>query len=249
MKTFREQFRKSHIFCQWFHQLIISRKTIFRQVRWSHQRPRITWKVRGGNNSWTRVWTWVSIWSRWGWTKEQRSAAPNGLHGHHSRCFGILSALVTWCLVRKKNGSLLRPVTKRDAVRRNSPWKNFRPPGKTCWYHRWKIQAIDVKFGPPQKTLRLTRCPKQWRTQKIFMGGFVQCHMVVICIWCALFVTSQFDVIFMFPNQRFGEVCWHNIHTFLHPLPLFLCHCSINYQRSKLGYRRKTNTTQRHSSS
>jgi len=35
----------------------------------------------------------------------------------------------------------------------------------------------------------------------------VQGHMVVICFWCALFVTSQFDVISMFPNQRFGEVC------------------------------------------
>jgi len=49
---------------------------------------------------------------------------------------------------------------------------------------------------------------EQWRTQKIFMGrGLVQDHMVVICIWCALFVTSQFDVMSMFPNQRFGEVC------------------------------------------
>jgi len=47
----------------------------------------------------------------------------------------------------------------------------------------------------------------QWRTQKIFMGGFGSMHMVVICFWCALFVTSQFDVISMFPNQRFGEVC------------------------------------------
>jgi len=47
----------------------------------------------------------------------------------------------------------------------------------------------------------------QWRTQKIFMGGFIQWHMVVICIWCALFVTSQYDVIFMFINQRFGDVC------------------------------------------
>jgi len=47
----------------------------------------------------------------------------------------------------------------------------------------------------------------QWRTQKIFMGGgFIQWHMVVICIWCALFVTSQFHVIFMFPKQSFGEV-------------------------------------------
>jgi len=39
-----------------------------------------------------------------------------------------------------------------------------------------------------------------------FHGRVIQWHMVVICIWCALFVTSQFDVIFMFPNQRFGEV-------------------------------------------
>ena len=38
-----------------------------------------------------------------------------------------------------------------------------------------------------------------------FHGGF-QWHMVVICIWCALFVTSPFDIIFMFPKQRFGEV-------------------------------------------
>jgi len=38
-----------------------------------------------------------------------------------------------------------------------------------------------------------------------FHGGvLVQGHMVVIC---ALFATSQFDVISMFSNQRFGEVC------------------------------------------
>ena len=37
------------------------------------------------------------------------------------------------------------------------------------------------------------------------MGGLVQGHTVVIL--CALFVTSQFDVIFMFTNQRFDEVC------------------------------------------
>jgi len=42
---------------------------------------------------------------------------------------------------------------------------------------------------------------KQWRTQKIFMGGFIQWHMLVICIWCALFVMSQLDVIFTFPNN------------------------------------------------
>jgi len=39
------------------------------------------------------------------------------------------------------------------------------------------------------------------------MGGFIQWHMVVISIWCVLFVTSQFHVAVMFPNQGFGEVC------------------------------------------
>jgi len=40
-----------------------------------------------------------------------------------------------------------------------------------------------------------------------FHGGiFIQWYNVVICIWCPLFVTSQFDVMFMFPNQRFGDV-------------------------------------------
>jgi len=55
------------------------------------------------------------------------------------------------------------------------------------------------------------------------MGGvsFSATWSVVIYIWCALFVTSQFDVIFMFPNQRFGQVCWHNMHIVLHALSLF----------------------------
>jgi len=55
------------------------------------------------------------------------------------------------------------------------------------------------------------------------MGGvsFSGTWSVVIYIWCALFVTSQFDVIFMFPNQRFGQVCWHNMHILLHALSLF----------------------------
>jgi len=39
-----------------------------------------------------------------------------------------------------------------------------------------------------------------------FHGGFIQWHMVLVCWWCVVFVMSQLDVIFMFPNQRFGEV-------------------------------------------
>ena len=90
----------------------------------------------------------------------------------------------------------------------------------------------------------------QWRTQKIFMGGFIRWHMVVICLWCAVFVTSQFDDIFMFPDQRFGEVCWHYMHILLHALP-FLCviALNINYQRSKSGYQRKISSMLRNKSS
>ena len=81
-------------------------------------------------------------------------------------------------------------------------------------------------------------------------GGFIQWHMVVICIWCALFFTSKFDVIFLFPNQSFGEVCWHNVYSST-PTPLNVCviALNINYQRSKLGYRRKIHSTLRSSSS
>ena len=53
------------------------------------------------------------------------------------------------------------------------------------------------------------------------MGGFIQWHMVVTYNWCALFVASQFNVIFMFPNQSFDEVCRHNMHILLHALLLF----------------------------
>jgi len=47
----------------------------------------------------------------------------------------------------------------------------------------------------------------QWRTQKIFMGEFHSVACGGRCIWCALFVTSQFYVTIILPNQRFGEVC------------------------------------------
>jgi len=57
--------------------------------------------------------------------------------------------------------------------------------------------------------------------------GFIQWHRVVICTWCALFVTSQNDVIVLFPNQRFGEVCWHNMHIFVYiHSSYFMCQCT-----------------------
>jgi len=61
--------------------------------------------------------------------------------------------------------------------------------------------------------------------RKFSWEGFIQWHMLVICIWCALFVTSQFNVIALFPNQRFDQACWHNMHVFLYVhSPYFMCH-------------------------
>ena len=72
--------------------------------------------------------------------------------------------------------------------------------------------------------------------------------MVVICIFlrCSLFVTSQFDVMFTFPNQHFGEVCWHNMHTLLHALPYFMCHCTeykLSALQIKISEENKLNAT------
>jgi len=85
---------------------------------------------------------------------------------------------------------------------------------------------------------------------KFSWGCFIQWHMVVICIWCALFVTLQFYVIFMFPHQRFCEVCWHNRRILLHAVPIFhVIALNVNYQRYKREYRSKIHSTLRHSNS
>jgi len=85
---------------------------------------------------------------------------------------------------------------------------------ETIEFHHWLSLISQVGMNSCKSNVLSRSFAKeqsapwsQWRTQKIFMGGLVQGHMVVICIWCALFVTSQFDIISMFPNQRFGEVC------------------------------------------
>jgi len=75
---------------------------------------------------------------------------------------------------------------------------------------------------------------QHWAYAEKFHGrGFIQWHMVVICICYGLFVTSQFDVIFMFPNQRFGEVCWHNIFAYSSTRTLPMCYCT-EYKLSAL---------------
>jgi len=73
--------------------------------------------------------------------------------------------------------------------------------------HIWIDKVAWLHTAAHNCTAAFRLMHTQWRSQKIFMvGALVQGHMVVICIWCSLFVTSQFDVISMFPNQRLGEV-------------------------------------------
>jgi len=83
-----------------------------------------------------------------------------------------------------------------------------------------------------------------------FHGGFIQWHMVVNCNWCARFVTSQFDVILCFQTNvlaKFVDIT--GIFFYTYALILCVIALYINYQRSKLDYRRKINSTLRHSSS
>jgi len=57
--------------------------------------------------------------------------------------------------------------------------------------------------------------------QKMFIGGFVQRHVEVICIWYVLFLMSQFDNIILSLNHRFCKVCTYNMHILIQALSLF----------------------------
>jgi len=60
--------------------------------------------------------------------------------------------------------------------------------------------------------------------------------MVVIYIWCALFVMSQFDVISMFPNGKFVDIHF----------PYFMCHCTdykLSALQVRLSEKNKLNST------
>ena len=55
-------------------------------------------------------------------------------------------------------------------------------------------------------------------------------------LWCAVFVTSQFDVILMFPSQRFGEVYGMTCMFFYTYSPFFMSLCT-EYKLSALQVR------------
>jgi len=71
------------------------------------------------------------------------------------------------------------------------------------------------------------------RRKLLWEGGFIQWHMLVVCIWCTLFVTSQLDVIFMFPNERLAKFVDIICIFFYTRSPKLICHCT-EYKLSAL---------------
>jgi len=68
------------------------------------------------------------------------------------------------------------------------------------WYYlRLGFKAGVTKLLPQTQSYFLVQIHANSGVRRKFSWGcLVQGHMVVICFWCALFVTSQFDVISMF---------------------------------------------------
>ena len=95
---------------------------------------------------------------------------------------------------------------------RNIWLANFQTSRHVCMH--------GVMFSISNTLMKLTIWASVAYAENFHGGVLVQGHMVVNCFWCALFLTSQFDVTSMFPNQRFGEVFWHSMHIFQHPLSL-----------------------------
>ena len=77
---------------------------------------------------------------------------------------------------------------------------------------------ITVSLAPVRKPLTvacrglLVPGATAWLDSPLPNPSIEQWRMVVIVTGYTMFVTSQYDVISTFANQRFGKVCWHNTH-------------------------------------
>ena len=157
---------------------------------------------------------------------------------------GLRMQQVTWCRVTIQNFTdwygciacletnifeqrLIERVASYSTFFARRNWKTSRRVivnAKLCWWahginessnsERRHRTTYDVKYDYDLMLHSGVRRKFSW-------GDVYQWHMVVIWIWCSLLVTSQFSIIFMFLNQRFGEVCRHTTQILLHALPLF----------------------------
>jgi len=66
----------------------------------------------------------------------------------------------------------------------------------------------------------------------------------LVAIVTGYVVTSQYDVIFKFANQRFGEVCWHNMHNKLRHLSSGRAGRAVKMMRAMETYKKQKNRYQ-----
>ena len=90
-------------------------------------------------------------------------------------------------------------------------------------WSRFGFSDTFKTFRSKHRKINIERCSGELR--KFSQRGFIQWYMVVICTWCALFVTTQFDVTIWrhihVSKLTFWRSFWHNMHILLHALPLF----------------------------
>ena len=82
-------------------------------------------------------------------------------------------------------------------------------------FSRWMliIRKLDKgSFSPVACRGLMMPGTTAWLDAPLPNSSIEQWRLVVIVTGYTLFVTSQYDVIFTFANQLFGEVCWHNMN-------------------------------------
>jgi len=115
-----------------------------------------------------------------------------------------------------------KPTLKVSGVR-TQPGRTRFTNLRLLFHQGSAFQPLETRFAflINENFIRTTNTGSGVRRKFPWGLGFIQWHMVVISISCLLFVTKQLDSIFMFPNQHYDVVCWHNMHILLHILSLF----------------------------
>ena len=82
--------------------------------------------------------------------------------------------------------------------------------------------------------------------RKFSWRGLIQWHVVAICIWCARFVKSQFDVIFIFQTNILAKFVDIIGIFFLTHSPYFMCLCTeyiLSALQCRISEENKLNAT------
>ena len=179
-------------------------------------------RIRTGSDWWFSKILWIrtgsdSILSDQDWTRTGKFhspliSAPPPLHRHRNL---LDSASEKTCRIRLRKSKLRFLSTSANTeylkcIVANSPvalrWM-CDPPRTGCARKTTKyIRGAVVCRGlvMPEATA--------WLDAVLPNSSIEQWCMLVIVTGYTLFVTSQYDVIFTFANQRFCDISWHNMH-------------------------------------